>query len=556
MLCSMESESIFKKNFLALPHFPTYLLVIGYLAYWIELYCIRLGRGHTSPLAFIASALYFLICLIFYVKKYNWQDLGFWLCAVAKRIGSGGKMYILSSCLLLFIIVCSGYALLLPPHLPQEFDSLNYHITLPKQHLIVNSFRHIRWAAADLFLLPLQFSLAPYWLMTELPNKLPQILFVLGVLAISWRLVKKLGALHPEASSIAIFAIVGSHAIGIQMGTAMLDLVISYLCLAAIDSFLERRYILSSIEAAFFVWSKPFVPFQMMVLVTIILLLVFGIKKFKLARICLGFNGAYIRNFCPSGAALKKTLFYFIVAGIVIAGPFIAKSTYYAGTPLYPFFPGLINVSSIDKTSLLWQSLEVASQKHLTTKDAYGSGKSLADFALHLWMVAVPEQGVNNRYDYPLGLPYLLFVVPFIYFTFISLKRRKLPLLSIFIILYWILWWLGSQQSRFLFVPLILMIITVAAAIEQPSKVFVFCLTLSLLLCAISFSRAYYRDFGISRYGILREQDKQIIKMNKAYREDKRNDVVVLERYDVAYANFPVKVVLPRSNASRWVLKY
>jgi len=49
-----------------------------------------------------------------------------------------------------------------------------------------------------------------------------------------------------------------------------------------------------------------------------------------------------------------------------------------------------------------------AEQADLAMKDAYGLKRSLPGFVKHFWLVAVPEQGVNNRFDYPLGLIYLL----------------------------------------------------------------------------------------------------------------------------------------------------
>src|SRR3989338_4436507 len=92
------------------------------------------------------------------------------------------------------ILLCSLYAASLPPHLVQESDALNYHYTLPRQHLVLNSFQHITWSSADLFLLPLQFALSPYWFAAGLPNKLPQFIFLIGIIAMVASLVKHFGA--------------------------------------------------------------------------------------------------------------------------------------------------------------------------------------------------------------------------------------------------------------------------------------------------------------------------------------------------------------------------
>ena len=61
---------------------------------------------------------------------------------------------------ILLIIVLASVE---PIHLMQEADCMNYHYGLPRQHLILGSFGHISWAADDLFLLPVDFSLSPFW---------------------------------------------------------------------------------------------------------------------------------------------------------------------------------------------------------------------------------------------------------------------------------------------------------------------------------------------------------------------------------------------------------
>ena len=52
------------------------------------------------------------------------------------------------------LILAAFYASFYPPHLLPETDAINYHYTLPRQHLILNSFAHLPWSVADLFTLP------------------------------------------------------------------------------------------------------------------------------------------------------------------------------------------------------------------------------------------------------------------------------------------------------------------------------------------------------------------------------------------------------------------
>ncbi len=531
-------------------HFPTILLLIGYISYWLELYVIRKGGGRTSLLAWIIAVGMFVF-ILYSKRKLVLEETKVFFSSY-KRKGLTAKLFL---CLFLFliasmaIIIC--WALILPVHLPQEFDSLNYHITIPRQHLILNSFKHIQWSSADLFLMPLQFALAPYWLVEEIPTKLPQAFFIFGLIFVAINLVRKLSQNNKRAMAIGLLAIMGSHGLGIQFPVLMLDIITCYLFIAALDSLLEGKLCLSALEFCLFFWSKPFFPLQTALLAFAILVSVIIFKKLKFT-VTLGFEKE--RFFAISGRFFKKWLLYFIVFTIMIAGPFMIKSLYYVGTPLFPFFTGVWG-GNYSQNPGLWNSILRSSGLHMSTGNAYGSGRSLMDFIRHFWILAVPESGVNNRFDYPLGLPYLLFVGPFFYFFIYSFRSKRAPILALFVIFYWLSWWFGSQQSRFLYIPLVMIFILVSSKLEAFSKIILFCLLLAFLFNCISMFRAHYRDFILPAKEVMREKDKALLEMNKQYHKDKRRDVVSLDYRDVAYAAFPVKVTPVKESDLFWVLE-
>ena len=154
----MEGGRIFKSLKFPLAHLPTLLLAIGYPCFWLELYIFNGRDGVTSPLAPILFGLSAVVILydqrfqvfqVFQEWRQNFLNESFFV-----------KVLILSGLILSgIILLCSAAASFYPPHLPQEADALNYHFTLPRQHLILGSFKHIEWFADDLFVLPLQFSL-------------------------------------------------------------------------------------------------------------------------------------------------------------------------------------------------------------------------------------------------------------------------------------------------------------------------------------------------------------------------------------------------------------
>ena len=223
----MESLTL-KSSFLRISHLPSICLAIGYFIYWPELWFLKNKPGSTSMLA---SSLFACIAFFTIIKRRN-NIYSFcnWIKVNWYRQALFSRSYILIGVIfVIFISAIVFYASLLPVHLSQEFDALNYHLTIPRQHLILKTFTHIKWSHADLFLTPLDFALSPYWFVTSLPNKFPQFLFLIGLILVSVNLVRRFSQNNFASICLIVFAIFGAHFIGIQMGTAMLDIAAAYL---------------------------------------------------------------------------------------------------------------------------------------------------------------------------------------------------------------------------------------------------------------------------------------------------------------------------------------
>ncbi len=279
----MEGQNIFRSIRFPLSHLPTFFLVIGYPIFWLELYVFKVGHGQTTPGAWTIFSIFAFIAIF---QNHSQITAGLrnfqtWF----KEESSSVKALLVAAGIAAGVIFLSAlYASFLPPHLVQEFDAINYHITLPRQHLLLGSFGHIPWSSADLYFLPIDFALAPFWLATSLPNKLPQFFFVIGLLAVSGRLAWRFSGGKTWPVMLVVLAILGSHNIGIQAGTAMLDIAICYLFLAALDSFLSGAIWLGIIEISFYFWSKPLIPAQVIVTVALfglawLILRACGIRK-------------------------------------------------------------------------------------------------------------------------------------------------------------------------------------------------------------------------------------------------------------------------------------
>lgn len=539
----MENDRSLKKIQLSLAHLPTLMLIIGYPLFWFEMLAGSHSRGQTTPLAWLVFLGMSMALIVI-----KWKGAAIEAGAWKPFWGSLGLLsrswVILASLLVILILLVGAYAAFLPPHLIQEEDALQYHITLARQHLLLHSFAHIPWTTADLFLLPVQFALAPFWLATNLPNKIPQFIFFLGLVFVCLNLVRMSASNVFWGSLLFIAAFAGSQGFTIQMGTAMVDLILAYLFLASLDSLLTGRWILATIEFAFFFYSKSFVPPQMVMLFAITAVFILFFKKMGGKQVTL-FSGMPLS--AEQWQVLKKNLrkggILFLVLSGLIGGPFIIKSLYYSGTPLYPFAPGLIKASHfVGDDSVKWRSLLKSADAYMASKDAYGHGRSPVDFMKHLWLVAVPESGVNNSFDYPLGLPYLLFGGGFLAVLWQGFKNREFSLVAVAVCVFWILWWFGSQQSRFLFIPFIFMLITVAAFLKIPSRILLGCLLLALLINVVSVYRAHRDDLFKPVTQILREKDKKLLQMNEEYFSGSMSGPVELDYPDAAFAQFPVDV--------------
>lgn len=526
-------------------HLPTWMLIIGYPIFWIEMWGKLSPVGVTSLTAWLLFILFCLYVFTGHVKEYR-QKISLIGDYFNKQHFYERILLFIGSFLCLIILLCGFGASLKPPHLSQEYDVLNYHLTIPRQHLILGSFQHIPWSSADLFPLPIDFALAPFWLSTSLPNKFSQFIFFIGLLMMAWRLSLTFFPDRFLAAILVVWAILGSHGFGIQLGTGMLDLVLAYLLLASLESFLKKNHWLSIVEFTFYFWSKSFIPFQTIFLAFLLIGIVIILKKLGF-YVFLAYPQEKKEVWRQDIIKIKGRLFlFFTVFSLLIGGPFVLKSLFYAQTPLYPFAPGIMPHSlnpGIHPESVKWKSIRASSYAHLSTKDQYGHGRSLSSFIKHFWLIAVPEKGVNNTFDYPLGLITLLLVGPFIYYFIKGALKKELSLIGIFIIIYWLSWWFGSQQARFLYIPVLFIIITSINYLEPPSKILLTIFILALGLNFISILRAHKNDLLTSDAKlILRERDREVLKLNEEYFAQKRKGYVYLDFHDAPYAQFPFMV--------------
>ncbi|MBF0618906.1 MAG: hypothetical protein HQL19_01930 [Candidatus Omnitrophica bacterium] len=518
-------------------HLPTVLLVIGYGVYWLELAILLHPTGHTT---WFASALFLVYAAVLAFRHMKACSFRFKPICFPRLSWENG-FWLLCGLFALVIIGVVFYASLLPPHLPQEFDAINYHITVPRQHLLTGSFAHLPWSWADFFLSPIDFAFTPYWLVTELPNKFPQFFFFAALPLLAVSLARRAGAQQPWLAAVLIL---GLHGLMIQGGTAMLDIVLCYLCIAAIEAFLAGHSILAAIEAGFFVFGKPMLPIFAALLVLGMLLIVLLVRP---KRWLLGFKAGEsgVGDWRPRARAF---LVSFAVAGLVCAGPFMLKSFFYTGTPFFPVGVGIFK-PIITPAPGFQEKMKAVSDQYISTRNTYGLPRNAGNFLAHFWLIAVPDKGVNNRFDYPLGLPIVLMIGPFVFFLTRAIGCKQFPVLPVLCVASWILWWFGSQQSRFLFVPAVLMMVTTVAMLDKGSRILRGCLVVACGFTAMSVCRAHAADFGKTSLQVLRQEDRMLVDRAANVQPGAR---VAVYSSNMAFAAFVVDV---RAGDSMFVIK-
>lgn len=354
-LCYLERCDIFKKNFVNVAHLPTLLLAIGYPIFWAEMYSGRARDGVSSPWAWILFIVFVLYIL--WREKHAIVDQCRQCRVAFEAQDRFTRIFLLTASLVgIFILGCVFCASLLPPHLIQESDVMNYHYSLPRQHLILGSFNWIRWSPFDLFLLPVDYALAPYWFVTVLPNKVPQFIFLIGLFGVLVNQAKYLQRGITIGFFLAGLLLLGSHGHGIQMGTAMLDMVNCYLFLAAIDSFFRREKWLFILEFSFYLWSKPFVPFQVFVACLLLGAIFFVLRRLGYKKIFIDFQREWTSKEIRDGLVfLRGCLPGLLTMTVVVAAPFLIKSFIYTGTPFYPLAFNLFKINHALESSVSWE---------------------------------------------------------------------------------------------------------------------------------------------------------------------------------------------------------
>ena len=412
-------------------------------------------------------------------------------------LGSPGLFKILTG-LMAGLLVVAFWESLYPPHLNQELDTLNYHMTLPRQHLFRGNFSWIPWSVADLWPMPIQFGLAPAWFMGNTLSKWPQFFATLNAFFLLLALGRRSDETRSWRGWIPALAVFSTHGVMIQLGTAMLDLTILYFAVAALDSLMKRRLVWSSLHLAVLFTAKAFNPIQMSVVIVLALFMILAAQRLAGARLSAQWSSdSFIK-------LLKGTFIGTALISLAILSRSIYLGIKYVGTPIYPFL-----VSRSAGPGIL-----AGAESHLRTRTDYGYGHGLIPLLKHFWLVSVPTQGVNNVYDYPLGAAWL-FMLALLAFALVrwwQSSQRNISVPGILAIAFWITWWMGSHQSRWLYPVMALgWLSTLGEQRRVRPLILIGTLSISAFFSLFSQMRGFQEDFHKSPVDVQREQEISVL---------------------------------------------
>ncbi|MCE5322091.1 glycosyltransferase family 39 protein [bacterium] len=342
---------------------------------------------------------------------------------------------IVSAILLAIIAIAVLIPALAPPSM-SDWDSLAYHLSVPKLFLNHGGMYYISFMSHSnfpmlmetIYTLPLQF---------DNPAAAKMVTYLTAVLLVASVMLLTRKHFSSKAAPLAAIAFAGMPIVMWLATTAYIDIAMALYTVLAVHLLLnyldqpERHYIIGSAVAAGFAAST-----KMTGLVIIPLILAWLL----------------IDRFCSQGRKIEwKNGLAFVVAALIVCSPWYIKSVIYTGSPVYPFFYSVFGGRN-------WTA-ELA-HNYSTQQSLFGMGHGLAAFLMLPYNLAFHSEkfydtaGLFVGPIFLVGLPVLLLA---------KYRSRKLVGLTLFFLAFLITWFALTQQSRYLVPGFAVLAVLIAA---------------------------------------------------------------------------------------------
>jgi len=323
---------------------------------------------------------------------------------------------------LLAILAVSALIPALAPPSMADWDSLAYHLAVPKMYLEHGGFYYINFVSHSNFPYLMEMLYLPGLALNQ-PAASKMMHYWTGVLLVMAIVVLVRSHLNAKAAPIAAIAVAGMPIVLWEATTAYVDLATAlytvlavHLLLTYFDTY-DRRHLIGCGFAAGFAASTK------MTGLTVILLIVVWLILERLAA---------ERTF-PWRSALTL-----LGVSLLVCSPWYVKSAVYTGNPVYPFFYSIFDGK--DWTRQLAETYAMLQQR-------FGTGHTPASFLMLPFDLTFRPDAF---YDTP-GLyvgPLFLISLPLLALG--KYRSRKHLGLLLFFLAQLAIWFRLSQQSRYL----------------------------------------------------------------------------------------------------------
>ncbi len=356
------------------------------------------------------------------------------------------------------LFLLCGWHSLKPIHLPQETDVLTYHLFLPLQHLAAHSLNPISWYWQEMNPMVIQWSMTPLFLIFWPPIKLGAFCLQV-VLSCQIYLIGRLLNLSQTDAIFALGCWVLTQCVYLQLGTAMFDHVNLYFITSVIIVLIllfrykyswrhlgttrimkwggDLLFCIAGLSVAYGVSTKN-LSVMVFLLTTIPFIFIFPkLKSLRVYRIS------------------QITLILTLLAAVIVLVPCWLRIWRYCGNPMFPIIVGNWLVEPVVSTEDLLQLREQFGKWFR----GYGFGQTWKNFLITPFALGFSGNGINNRFDYPLGVPPYFCVLGLAMFAVLPKRKMYFDIKPIFVsmALIYISWWFICQQTRFLYPALLLL---------------------------------------------------------------------------------------------------
>ena len=335
---------------------------------------------------------------------------------------SGGSISSRLTAVLLAVLAVSALVPALAPPSMTDWDSLAYHLAVPKMYLEHGGFRYINFVSHSNFPYLMEMLYLPGLALNQ-PSASKMMHYWTGALLILAIVVFVRRHLNAKAAPTAAVAVAGMPIVLWEATTAYVDLATAlytvlaiHLLLAYFDTY-DRRYLIGCGIAAGFAASTKMT----------------GLAVVLLAVLWLIFDRLAVERVFP-----WRSMLMLLGIALLVCSPWYVKSALYTGNPVYPFFYSIFD--GRDWTRQLAENYSMLQKR-------FGTGHTLASFLMLPFDLTFRSDAF---YDTP-GLyvgPLFLISVPLLALG--KYPSRKHLGLLLFFIAQLAIWFQLSQQSRYL----------------------------------------------------------------------------------------------------------